>query len=338
MSSVLQPKSVGEVGQIMAEYLGRDWCKDRVKILRHINELREMVYLEWPKLFTNKFYCCEVECFPEDCMSTCKCSPNHYKGITIPLDIDGVLNVWENEEPLINRSKWFEGREGRKLSSEGQCMETILVHQTFPTERAMPEPGFLKVFNHDGADAGKIITVKVKEGKDLCPKEYNFEMVSDGFVTTGDLVFEIESVVLPGDLVGCVSLYVDDFELSCYPPKVSVPCYRRLKILTPCGTGQVLLHGSQKFQDVCFDNDITEIGSRIMLKEAAKMFRYGDTGTEADEIAKGQRAEQKLRELIRGAIKRDRGNSHQDPSIFNRVSSRRSPSLYKHITNRKNLR
>lgn len=326
----IQPDTVLNVGQIMAEALGKDWCRDRKEIVTYINKYREYLHLMYPdlKLFTNKFYCIELQCFPEDCISTCSCSGDKYYGVTIPNDIDGILDVWEDHEPLRTYSKHWEGRVGIITGARPRTvMSSTLVHQQFPMERSLQKPSLLKFYSNSSEDEDKVLILKVNT---LLRKNQEIKVTlrGDGIVKTKEVVTAVHSVVLPGDLCGTVTILdYDDFELSEYCGYDKVPSFRRLKINTPCNSGKVLIHGNQKFKPVWFDSDIVEVGSRLIIEAAARMFRYGETGTESDDIRRSQMDEDKLKKLIKGALDRKRGQSRQDGNVFHKRRLSKSPYL-----------
>ena len=327
----IQPDTVLNVGQIMAETLGKDWCRDRKEILVYINKYREYLHLMYPefKLFTNKFVCMEVQCFPEDCTSTCFSKDETYYGVTIPNDIDGILEVWEDHEPLRTYSKWWEGRVGvsTRHRSKG-VMSTSLVHQQFPTERNLMAPSILKFYANSEEDEGKIVRLKVDT---ILRKNQEVKVIlsGDGVVRTKEVVRAIHSVILPSDLCGTVVLTDEnEFELSEYSSYETIPSYRRLKIHSEyCHVGKILIHGNQKFKPIWFDSDIVEVGSRLIVEAAARMFRYGEIGTDPAEIRRSEIDERKLNKLVVGALDRKRGQSKQDGNVFHKQRLIKSNSL-----------
>ena len=330
MIDSIQPDTVLNVGQIMAEALGKDWCRDRKEIVTYINKYREYLHLMYPefKLFTNKFYCLEIQCFPEDCTNTCSCAGDTYMGVTIPNDIDGVLEVWEDHEPLRTYSKWWEGRVGVVTTDRPRTtLSSILVHQQFPTERSLQSPSILKFYANSSEDEDKEVVIKVDT---IMRKnqEIRVTLRGDGIVKTKEVVRAIHSVILPSSLCGTVTLLdKSDYELSEYCNYETIPSYRRLKITSSCNTGKILIHGNQKFKPVWFDSDIVEIGSRLIIEAAARMFRYGETGTEADDIRRSRMDEERLKKLIMGALDRKRGKARQDGNVFHKRRLNTTPHL-----------
>lgn len=315
----IQPKTVLEVGQIVAGALGKDWCKDRKEIVDYINRFREDLYLMYSdfKLFTNKFYCIELQCFPQKCMDVCRCGDDVYYGVTIPEDIDGILAVWEDHEPLRTYSKWWEARVGIVTKGQPQTyMSTTLVHEQFPTQRCLQKTTPIQFYADNEEDHGKVVRIVVDTVFDK-RKEYRVNLVGDGVIGIPDSVSHIHSVVLPSDLCGKVTLAQEDgYELSEYSGYDTVPSYRRLKVSVPCGSGKILLHGNQKFKPVFFDSDIVEVGSRRILETAMRAYRYGENSTDTEQLRKAGMEESKLKKLIKGALDRSRGNSDQDPTPF----------------------
>lgn len=326
----IQPDTVLNVGQIMADAMGKDWIRDRKEVVTYINKYREYLHLMYPdlKLFTNKFYCIELQSFPEICTQTCSCSGDKYYGITIPNDIDGILEVWEDHEPLRTYSKWWEGRMGVSTRDKPRTeIGAILVHQQFATERPLQKPSVLKFFASSAEDEEKLVSVKVDT---IMRKNQEIKVTlrGDGMVKTKEIIRTIHAVILPSDLVGTVTMLdSDDYELSEYCNYDTVPSYRRLKITTTCPSGKVLIQGTQKFKPVWFDSDIVEVGSRLIIEAAARMFRYGETGTESDDITRSRLDEDKLKRLLSGAIDRKRGQSRQDGNVFHRQRLNKAPKL-----------
>ena len=326
----IQPDTVLNVGQIMAETLSKDWCRDRKEIVGYINKYREYLHLMYPdlKLFTNKFYCIELECFPEDCIDSCSCVDDRYYGVTIPNDIDGILEVWEDHEPLRTYSKWWEGRMGIITRDRPRnYMAATLLHQQFPIERPLQNPSILKFYANSSEDEGKVVTIKVDT---ILRKNQEIKVVlrGDGIVKTKEVIKTVHATILPSDLCGTVTLLDDnDYEMSEYCNYETIPSFRRLKITSPCPSGKVLVHGTQKFKPVWFDSDIVEVGSRLIVEAAARMFRYGENGTEADEIRRAQLDENKMKKLITGALDRKRGQSRQDGNVFHKQRLSKSPQL-----------
>lgn len=320
----IQPTTVLEVGQIIAEAMGKDWCRDRKEIVDYINRFREDLYLMYPefKLFTNKFYCLKVCCYPEDCMMTCSCDGDSYYGVTLPEDIDGVITVWEDGEPMRTYSKWWEGRVGRITKDRPRTeLSATLVHEQFATQRPLQCPSALQVFASSTEDTNKVFTIRARTYMRR-DQEFAIKLVGEGLVKIPETVLAIHAVVVPHDLCGSVTLAQEDgYELDEYSGYDTVPSRRRLKISTPCPTGQVLVHGNQKFKPIYFDTDIVEVGSRRILETAARMYRYGETGTDSSEIAKANIEEAKMKKLIKGALERSRGKMSQDPSQFVRRRS-----------------
>jgi len=316
----IQPTTVLEAGQIMAEAMGKDWIRDRKEVVDYLNRFREDLYLMYSefKLFTNKFYCLELQCYTHDCKNLKNCD-NTYWGVTIPEDIDGVLAVWEDDQPLRTYSKWWEARVGIVTRDNPQThMSTTLVHQQFPTQRNLQRSIPIQFLTDNIEDAGKVITITVDTVFDR-RKEYKIELVGDGIVTIPTPVTAIHSVILPSNLCGKVILLQEDgYELSEYSGYDTIPSYRRLKVslecYNRCKSGRILLHGNQKFKPIFFDSDIVEVGSRRILETAARFYRYGENSTDTEQLRKASLEEAQLKRLLKGALDRQRGNADQDPS------------------------
>lgn len=316
----IQPTPVVEAGQIMAEAMGKDWVRDRKEVVDYINRFREDLYLMYNefKLFTNKFYCMELQEYTQPCSNLKHCDDTYY-GVTIPEDIDGIMAVWQDDQPLQTYSKWWEARVGIVTKDRPQThMSTTLVHEQHPTQRNLQKVTPLKFFADHVDDDGKVVTIIVDTLFDK-RKEYRVELVGGGMVTIPDPVSSIRSVVLPSGLCGKVILLQEDgYELSEYSGYDTIPSYRRLKVslecYNKCKSKRIMIHGNQKFKPVFFDSDIVEVGSRRILETAARFYRYGENSTDSEQLRKASLEENKLKKLLRGAMDRHRGNSERDPS------------------------
>lgn len=141
--------------------------------------------------------------------------------------------------------------------------------------------------------------------------------------------------------------------MSTYTPDEKVPGYRRLKVNPEQFTkysgeqfrnysafirGQcdfcdcdikVLVQGSCRYRDICYDTDIVEIGSRAILKQAALAIR-DDMSMEPDEIRRRETGNAEMKRLIVGAIHRHLGEQTEDTEQFTRKNwNRFKPTLFR---------
>ena len=299
----------------MAEAMGKDWCRDRKEVVDYINRFREDLYLLHPELmlFTDKFYCLKVSSFPQDCGGNCQSAKATYYGVTLPSDIDGVIAVWEDFTPMRTYSKWWEGRVGIITKDQPRYpMTASIVPETFATEQSLTHPSKLSFFSSSSQDGKKLVVIKV-DTADAKNQEIHVTLSGNGIVKTVETITAIHSVVLPYNLQGTVTLMQEDgHELSEYGNYDSVPRFRRLKLALNCSTGKILLQGSLAFRPIFHDTDIVEVGSRRIIETAARIYRYGESGTDTNEGRKAQMEEQRLKELLGGAMRRKRGEPEQD--------------------------
>ena len=308
----IQPKPLIEVGKMFAHYLGKNWERDRNEIVDIINEFREYLYIdpEMPDLFTEKYYCLSISTFHDVCTCTCSCEGNKYKGVVIPDDIDGILDVWVDNEPLRTHSRWWEGRVGR-ITGNNITKSTIPTNQIRPTRRMMRKAGDLVIHATNAHDNGKEVVIdyidclcdvqKVKVTLD----EKSPKIIKD--------VHGIKSISSPSDLAGSWKLSESDgYELGEYTKHNSIPQYQVLKIsVSDCACDKVLIQGNQKFEPVCYDHDIVEVGSRVIIKHAASMLTYDDA-LDTPSLSKSELERRKMLSLVLGAFDRNKGKQEQD--------------------------
>lgn len=323
MNTGLDPITVSEAGPIMAEALGLRWPDDRPEVLKYINKYRQLLYTMYDKfkLFDNVYHCICVSEFPELCTS---CDEASYQGVTLPNDILSVVGVWSYGQPLTIHSRWRETHTG--MSNTGPRVSATEMAEKFCTERDLKKVCKLRIFTEREEDAGKLVHIDVIS-KSNRRQRIVMTLVGDGWAISPVPVRKIISVSLPAGRVGWVRLAQNDgYDLSIYAPWESVPSYRRLKIPATSCKGTVIVQGVKKFQKICFDHEVVEVGNDLIIEAAARFFKYGEATTETNEINRAVYDKSQLAELLNGLIARHRGHAVQDANPF-RPSIRRRNKL-----------
>lgn len=324
MNTGLDPITVAEAGPIMAEALGHRWPDDRPEVLKYVNKYRQLLYTMYDKfkLFDNVFHCICVSEFPELCTG---CGESSYQGVTLPNDVLSVEGVWSYGQPLVIHSRWRETHTG--MSNTGPRVNATEMAEKFCTERDLKKVCKIRMFTEREEDAGKLVHIDVIS-KSNRPQRIVMTLVGDGWAISPVPVRKIISVSLPAGRVGWVRLAQNDgYDLSIYAPWESVPSYRRLKLPATCCKGTVIVQGVKKFQKICFDHEVVEVGNDLIIEAAARYFKYGETTTETAEINRAMFDKSQLAELLNGLIARHRGNAIQDASPFRPSIRRRNKPL-----------
>lgn len=304
----------------MAPKLGLKMPRDRDEVVANLNRYRELLYSEFDEfqLFDDYEQCIKLCHFHQDCDgNTC----SGYYGFTLPLDMAGVMAVWQHNEPFKLRSRWREVHVGKKLKGEGN-MDIYPINGTFPTEREMTYHSKVRVWAASEQDTGKIVTIKAKMD-DGSVKTLEYELAGTKHKIVNADVAAILEVVLPADQCGVIEIYQDykDYCLSRYQPGTPVPRFRRYKVATPCPSGCVLVQGTRQFEPICEDTDLVEFGNQLSIEAAGRYFRYYES-LESNEVSRSRIDKREMLDQIQGIIKRHRGRNKQDGAALSRPVQR----------------
>lgn len=311
----LQPKYLDEVIDILAEYMGKDACRDREELLLYINEFRETLYIDnkVPMLFNELWKCIQPSCYPMECYNNCDCE-NTFYGFVLPEDFENIEQAFVDDKPLRLHSSWWESRVGRQ---SGKCITDAIIptDKVFPTERALKTPSNLVILTDSEKDCGKSIIITIV---DECLMQKKVEVKLNNEVP--QMIEETHGIVdvqIPQKLVGCVTLQQEDgYVLSQYNKYTTVPRFRLYKVTICKCKHNILIKGKKKFQDLCWDSDIVEVGSRLILKQFAKYIKYGDDSLDASEINKAERAKAEMYRLI-GSAYENKHKEEDEDSFYN---------------------
>jgi|TARA_R100000084_G_scaffold109319_1_gene75675 hypothetical protein len=315
--------TLGEAIVIMGPKLGlMDTVRNRDEIVKNVNRYRNNLYnlFQRLRLFSDYTVCLKLRQYILPCnQGNCET----YYGVTLPIDMDGVMAVWEGTNPLDLRSEWFEDREGRKSQNRGDT-EVVPIPGTSPIENDMCQVSRLRMYAHRSEDVGKKVNVTVIDTSGQT-QILEFSLLSDTHAVVDVEVCQIKSVTLPRDLCGKVDLFQDNGNklLSTYIPGITVPCFRRYKVITECPSGCVYVKGTQKYVPICDDIDVVEVGDVLVLEAAARYLRYYES-QESKEQRRSAIDKQLMEDNIRGILSRRRGKSQQDgPAITSLGRKRR---------------
>lgn len=302
--------TVAEAGPIMAKSIGLSWEKDRAEVVGYINKYRNILYTDYDKfkLFDDSFHCICVQMFASECADP-------YAGFTLPEDIQGVEVVYSYGHPLKLRSRWRESHTGIGVNQLGR-IEAVQLAESFATERDLTKITKIKIYTEHEDDNNKKVYVEVIDAANR-QKRVAFTLIHDGFAVSPVKVRKILSVSLPpGRSGGLLLMQEDGYELSNYTPWETVPTYRRMKVKESHCQSTVIVQGTKKFVPVWFDHDIVEVGNALIIEEAGKFFKYGESTTEQKELQTAQYHRAEMEKYLKGDIARTRGNAIQDGSPF----------------------
>lgn len=325
---MIEPVTLSEAAPWVAKGLGLRWPEDRAEIVDGVNKARNYIFNMKDvsdDIFSDVYHCICVSTFRELCPSTCR-TLSTYQGISVPNDTDAVMAAWDSGRPLLVRSRWREAATGQGTHGYPR-VELVEMAQRFPTERCLQNECNLKVFAEHDDDQGKIVTVEVVDCNRRTVK-LRFTLESNGWQIVNHAVRSIVSVSLPSGLKGSVTLAQENgYELSVYEPWETVPSYKRFKVATRCQSGVVLIQGRRRYRRIWFDSDIVEVGDQLVLEAAGRMFRYGESSTEARDINRSKFDEQTMRDQLLGLISRHRGSAYQDGPVQRRAQATPRKSL-----------
>jgi len=273
--------TLGQMLQWLEKPAGKTVKDNRCELVELANRIRQHFYLLYEDLplFMDGEECITVEEFPLDC--NCK---ETYMGITLPDEYQTVEAIWKNDVPIKMFDKWREYRDG--VQSTCSCELAMWdIENFFPTERELicGKCSYVKMLVRNPADVGKTAIIHYIDSNDQ--DRTDEILLTQDYVRTSSWVKRINprgGVILPPHMVGAVIIADEGGRiLSEYPPNITVPAYRRMKLTGVCCGDQVLVKASRRFRPLYFDTDVIETDNRLAIEEAARYFRYNDN-TQAD--------------------------------------------------------
>jgi hypothetical protein len=207
-------------------------------------------------------------------------------------------------------------------------IEAVEMAERFSTERDLQKTSKLKIFTEHEGDNGKKVHLDVLDSQGR-QKRIAFTLIFDAFAVSNIKVQKILSVSMPSGRCGGLILSQEDgYDLSRYTPWETVPTYRRLKVADGCRClGSVIVQGNKKFQNIYFDHDIVEVGNALVIEEAGKFFKYGESTTETAELKTAEYHRTLMEKYLRGEIARQRGGQIQDGNPFKGSRITKQPTL-----------
>lgn len=312
---VINPISVAEALEIVADEMGLDVESNREEVLKTLNRIRNLWYSGFSKrrLFDDFVECVPVCNFCEQCID---CGCNIYRGFTLPHYMAGPVTAWASTEPVTLRSRWFDKYAGRHAGSVAAFLLTP-INGVFATEFDIHEGTKISIAATSTADSGKKVVIK-GIGCDEKIHTLAATLEGDGTVMSGFEFSSIYSVVLP-KLTGNVIIrsLIDNRVLSTYDPaSPMVPIFRRFRIDSPCPDPcTVMVQANRRYRDVFHDEDIVEIGDRLVIEHGASYFRFSKNTTDTKELQRANMDRVEMINLIAGMMEREDGGHRQDGQI-----------------------
>lgn len=311
----LRPISVAAAGPIMAAAAAKSWSADRREVIDDLNRYREMLYTDYDKLqlFDNIFYVLPINTYVECGLDPC--GATEYQGFSVPNDIAGVEAIYQYGVPLTLHSRWRETHTGVGVATLPRADATQMA-ETFATQRDLNKVSKVGLFTEHEDDHGKCAFIEVLDFNNR-RKKIKFELVYNAFVKSPCRIRKVISVVLPTDLMGSIRLsQTDGYDLSIYDPWENVPSYRRYRLASSRCTSSVLVHGNKRFQNVYFDNDIVEVGNRLIIEAAGRYLRYSTNGVDPKEIKRALFDKSEMDRYLLGEQAREDAGAVEDGSPF----------------------
>lgn len=328
----LNPITVAEALPIVADEMGIDLESNRAEALLWLNRIRNLWYFGFTKrkLFDDLLECLPVCCHCVGCMD---CGCEQYRGFTLPAYMSGPVSAWASTEPTTLRSRWFDKFAGRHSGSVEAFLITEL-NGVFPMENDIFDGTKILVASTSSKDDGKEITI---QGVDCNGKAQKIcmRLEGDGTVTTTVELKLVTNIVLPclcGEVI--LKSEIDGRILSTYDPSTPrVPRFRRFRVDSPCPNPcTVLVQANRRFRDLFSDDDIVEIGDRLVLEHGASYFRFSRNTTDSKELQRANMDRSEMINLIQGMVEREDGGHIQDGPIVLRGRRTAKPRLpgYRH--------
>lgn len=314
--SSYRPMSVAEAGRIIAPKIGLSWSDNRREVVDYLNRYRNLLYnrYEERQLFDSVWHCFRPQLFRNSCGCFRDTCTRCYWGITLPREMAGVKNAWQWNYPLKLRDAWRESFTGMAPSG-GAYGDLVEMREHYPTDRDFSTDSIIQVYAESLADEGKKVIVGVRTADN---RDTKIEMVLLGdtaTVASDVMVREVQSVLLPEDRRGYITLATDSgYELGIYSPcEDSVPARKRYKLPGRCATN-LLVQGTRQFVEVYFDTDLVEIGDRMVLEFFGTYFKF----YESKDVREVQKAGQSIANAwanLDGLISRDKGGRLPQPNF-----------------------
>ena len=318
----LNPTTVAKALPIIGSKLGIDPKANRAEALAYLNRIRALQYHNFHRirLFDDLMECVPLQNFRYDCTPGCQC--DCFMGISLPTYMEGPVAAWIDNAPLTLRSRWKAKDVG--LDTWGPGLSLIELAGHFPTfSDISPASDFLKATATSSKDKGAKMTIRGRGCKGE-PVEIVLTLEGSGTVQSVQSIAVITTVILP-DLHGGVTLseLTSGRTLAVYNPhSPNVPYFRRFKVqagcaASCCNTG-VKVQASRSFSEVFFDDDVVEIGDRLVLEAGARYFLYGESTTDTAEIKRAMLDRDDMFDKIRGMLARHKGGHIQDGPVTNK--------------------
>lgn len=251
--------------------------KPRQEQLVNLNDARRLLYTVYQRLRLD-FHIEACFCVKTFCQSCFTCGDDGivtYDGISLPNEMEQIEAAWANSRPIPMYDKWFEYKNGLKLS-EGSQLRFIDMGGDYPLEDdwACGTCVKLKFMALDGKDCGKLVTVKYinPDGEDRMEQ---IPLTTEGNCIEGSVskMHRPGGIVLPVGLSGGV-LVQDSITgklLARLHPRITVPSFRRLKLTGTCCGSQVYVRATRKYTELYFDWEVIETDNKLALLDA---YRY----------------------------------------------------------------
>jgi hypothetical protein len=329
---MLNPTTVSRALPIVAAKLGIDPSTNRGEALTYLNRIRAMWYHEFHRirLFDDLMECVPLQNFRHDCALDCQC--DCFTGISLPTYMEGPVAAWIDKTPLTLRSRWKAKDVG--LATWGPGLDLIELSGTYPTFADISPPSdFIKLISTSTKDNGKKVYIKGR-GCNNQPVEIVLTIAGSGSVQSVQSIAIITSVVLPVLTGGLTMSEVTSHRtLAIYNPATpEVPNFRRFRVQAGCAANSccypgIMVQASRTYTDLFFDEDVVEIGERLVLEAGARFYLYGESTTDRAEIARAERDRADMFDKIRGMLARKKGGMIQDGPVTNRNGHRYGKKL-----------
>lgn len=298
----------------MAEEQGKNPDRDRVGLVRDINDARRVFYTLYQKVRLD-FHIEGCVAVQEFCVPCINCdTPETYLGISLPAEIEQLEALWTGCQSVPLYDKWVEYKTFRR-SSDSCLTKGIDMGGDWPIQADIPcgQCAKLKFTATDQSDCGKVVTVRYRDaGYEHRTQRIPLSMDGQCIETPAYSVDRPGGIVLPVGLNGgvLVTNATDGQPFGTLHPKITVPTFRRHKLAGVCKGDHVAFRATRKYTELYFDWDVIEVGGeqKLALIEAHRYNKLIGSGS-ADPawIAKANVHFQNVSQYIAGSNMRSDG-------------------------------
>lgn len=313
----------------VAEATGQCWPQDQVKVLAAVNAVRELIYDMTPAVTWDVDLCLPVRKFTT---VACGCDA---LGISLPAYAGSILDVWADDRPLPQTSRWaiypYDREERGTCGCGPGCAQVQLIGDDFPfmTDPAKPcSKIWIQATSH--ADINKQVTIRYTDSNGIPRTEP--VALRDEPTALANHVYSVDrsGVSLPLGLEGRVVVKdCSGATLAEWQPSELIPGYRRYKLTGNFCVGQVIAIRAERRRAPLRDPaDPVETDQMLAWQDGAKhLLLHGRTNADQNDVVNAGKFLDAFRVRIEKEIQRRLGRVRKSAVLFQGNTPRHSRLL-----------